>query len=149
MNINIYEQLFDLLAFMVTGIVIGLLFDIFRIIRRSFKTSDFITYIEDIIFWLLAGCILLFTIFTFNNGQIRIYIFIGLILGISIYILIFSKYFIKISVAILTFIKKVFYFPIHIIKKAIKKIIIQPYSFILQKIKKNMTKWIKKPIEKS
>ena len=115
MNLNIYNQLFNLFIFIITGIVIGILFDTFRIIRKSFKTPDLVTYIEDIVFWILAGCILLFTIFTFNNGEIRIYIFAGLILGLSIYLLTLSKYFIKINVIILTFTKKIIYYPISII----------------------------------
>ncbi len=147
MNINIYHQLFNLLAFTITGVSIGILFDIFRITRRSFKTPDFITYIEDIIFWILTGVILLFTIFTFNNGELRIYIFIGLIFGLCLYILTLSKYFIKISVKILNFIKKILYTPIRMIVNFIKKFIIGPFFSCIKKIKENMTKWIKKPIQ--
>lgn len=144
MNINVYYQLFNLLAFTITGIAIGVLFDIFRIIRKSFKTPDFITYIEDIIFWILTGAILLFTIFTFNNGEIRIYVFVGLILGLCIYILTLSKYFIKISVRILMIMKKILYTPIRIVMSLISKFILKPLSTFSQKIKGNMTKWIKK-----
>ena len=43
------------------------------------KNNEVITYIEDISFWLIAGCILLYSIFVFNNGELRLYIFIGLI----------------------------------------------------------------------
>lgn len=149
MNINVYHQLFNLFAFTATGIVIGILFDVFRITRRSFKTPDFITYIEDIVFWLVTGLILLFTIFTFNNGEIRIYIFVGLILGLCLYILTISKYFIKISVMILNIIKKLLYSPIYIIINFVRKIIIHPIWVVLEKIKGNMTKWIKKPIHKT
>lgn len=149
MNNNIYHQLFNLFVFTLTGIMIGILFDIFRITRKSFKTPDFVTYIEDIIFWILTGTILLFTIFTFNNGEIRLYIFVSLLLGLSFYILTFSKYFIKTSVRILEFIKKILYIPIHIIINFTKNFIIRPFPFIYQKIKTKMTKWIKKPISKT
>ena len=40
------------LIFTLDGILIGLLFDLFRILRKSFKTADVVTYIEDTIFWL-------------------------------------------------------------------------------------------------
>ena len=70
------EQLLCLIAFTVTGIVIGVLFDVFRILRRSFKTADWLTTLQDILFWILAGFITLFSIFKFNNGEIRSYIFI-------------------------------------------------------------------------
>ncbi len=144
MNINIYHQLFNLFAFIITGIIIGILFDIFRIIRKSFKTPDFVTYIEDIIFWILAGFVLLFTIFTFNNGEIRVYIFFSLILGLFIYMLTLSKYFIKVNVTILQFIKKVIKFPLQILVNFTKKFFIFPITTIMKKVRENLTKWIKK-----
>ena len=90
------SELYTFLLFILTGISIGILFDIFRILRRSFKTIDFITYIQDFLFWILAGVILLYSIFSFNNGELRAYIFIGVIMGVILYMLILSKYFIKI-----------------------------------------------------
>ena len=100
---EVYNQLFCLLIFIITGIVIGILFDIFRILRKSFKTADWITYLQDILFWVLAGCVMLFSIFTFNNGEIRSYVFIGIILGIILYMLSISRFFVKFSVAIIKF----------------------------------------------
>ncbi len=49
--------------------MIGLLFDCFRVLRKSFKTSDFVTYIEDIFFWIIAGMITLYFIFIYNNRR--------------------------------------------------------------------------------
>ena len=112
MNVTIYHQLYILLIFSITGIFIGVLFDAFRILRKSFKTPDVITLIEDIIFWILVGAILLFSIFKFNNGELRSYLFIGLIIGIVLYISTISRYMIKISVTILTTIKAILSFPI-------------------------------------
>jgi len=87
LNISIYNQIYNLLIFFLIGILIGIVFDLFRVIRRTFKTGDFVTYIEDILFWILVGLILVFSIFFFNNGNLRSYIFIGLILGVIIYML--------------------------------------------------------------
>lgn len=143
MNLNIYNQLFNLFIFIITGIVIGILFDIFRIIRKSFRTPDIITYIEDIVFWIATGCILLFTIFTFNNGEIRIYVFIGLIFGLVMYMLTLSKYFIKVNVTILNIIKKVVWYPISIIYNFIKKIIFRPLYHIFINVREKIAKLFK------
>ena len=129
------NQLYIMICFVLTGIVIGILFDIFRIIRKSFKTSDIITYIHDFLFWILTGAILLFSIFTFNNGELRGYIFIGIILGIVLYILIFSKYFINFFVTIITFIKKIVSYPIKIIYKFVTKYIYSPLCNIFCRLK--------------
>lgn len=136
MNVNIYNQFYNLLIFIITGIVLGILFDIFRIIRKSFKTPDFITYIEDIIFWIVAGSILLFSIFQFNNGEIRNYVIIGLILGSSIYLLTISKYFIKINVKLLNLIKSIIEFPIQLIYQFLDKILLNPINKLFHKMLK-------------
>ena len=100
------NQAYLFLVFTINGIIIGLLFDIFRILRRSFKTYDYITYVEDVLFWILTGFILLYSIFTFSNGEIRFYMFLGVFLGCLIYMLVFSKYFININVKIILILKK-------------------------------------------
>ena len=58
--------------FILNGFIIGILFDMFRSFRKILKTPDFITYIEDVIFWILTGIILLFTIFTFNKNPVTL-----------------------------------------------------------------------------
>ena len=144
---EVCNQLFCLLIFILTGLVIGILFDIFRILRKSFKTADFITYLEDIIFWILTGCIMLFSIFIFNNGEIRSYVFIGIAIGIILYMLVISRFFIRISVNIIKFIKRILSYPIKLIKNVVTKIILKPTLKILKNIHdltKNKPKHINK-----
>ncbi len=131
--LDVYNQLFCLFVFIITGIVIGILFDIFRISRKSFRTADWITSMQDILFWILTGCIMLFSIFTFNNGEIRSYVFIGILLGVIIYMLLISRFFIKYSVIIITFLKKILSYPINLIEKVIRKFIIRPICYFIGK----------------
>lgn len=145
------NQAYLFLMFTINGIIIGLLFDIFRILRRSFKTSDIITYLQDILFWILTGLILLYSIFTFSNGEIRFYMLLGVFLGCLIYMLMFSKYFININVKIILVLKKVIgkilsiiIIPIKIIIKFIKKIFFKPINFVTINIKKIKTNYQKK-----
>ena len=71
----VVKQTYLFLMFLLNGLIIGIFFDFFRILRKSFNTSDIVTYIEDFLFWLLTGILILYSIFTFNNGEIRIYMF--------------------------------------------------------------------------
>lgn len=137
------NQAFLFVIFVINGILIGILFDIFRVLRKSFKTSDIITYIEDIMFWIGAGVLTLYFIFCYNNGEIRFFIFLGIILGISIYILTISKYFMKVSIIIISTIKniiKIIIYPIKLLINIIKKILFRPISFIIINIRKIFTK---------
>ena len=155
---EVYNQLFCLLIFTITGITIGVLFDIFRILRKSFKTADIVTYLQDILFWLISGGIILFSIFQFNHGEIRSYVFIGIILGVILYMITISKYIIKYSVFIIKWIKKIISYPLHLLKNIIKNFIIRPIIFIfnldkeqgnkIYKKSRNMTRTNKKDKEK-
>ena len=49
-----YTQGQIFILFFLLGIVIGSIYDIFRVIRKNFKTSDFVTQIEDIIFLIIS-----------------------------------------------------------------------------------------------
>lgn len=146
MDNTVINQLYSFLVYIISGVLISLFFDVFRILRKSFKTSDLITYIEDIIFWLATGIFLLYVIFKFNNGEIRAYIFLGIILGVAIYILLFSKYFIKFNVKLINILKKIILKTLNIIiypLKILKKNIIKPISFITINIRKSITKFYK------
>lgn len=141
------------LIFIINGIIIGLIFDFFRILRRSFKTHDIITYIEDILFWIITGFILLYSVFTFNNGEIRLYMFLAVILGSILYMLIFSSFIIKVNVKIIclfkNILKKILYiilFPFIYLFKILKKVIFKPISFIviyIRSFKNKLNKSIK------
>ncbi len=131
MNNIIVNQAYLFLIFILNGIFIGIIFDIFRILRKSFETPNLVTYIEDCIFWILSAMSVLYTLFVFNNGEIRGYMFIGLLLGIAVYMLFFSKAIVKISVKVITFFKEILY--------KIFKIIMYPVKIIFEAIKKTIT----------
>ena len=132
------------IAFILNGFLIGIIFDCFRILRKSFKTPDFVTYIEDVLFGIITGLLILYSIFKFNNGELRFYLFLGIFMGLLLYLLIFSKVFIKICVFIIAIIKKIINFiviiPIKFICTLLKKIFFKPIVFICISFKKGLKK---------
>ena len=117
------NQAYLFLVFSMTGVVIGVLFDFFRILRRSIKTSNIITYTEDVLFWILTGLLILYNIWYFNNGEIRIFMFLGIIMGVLIYMSTLSNILIKIFTKILQTIIKVLELPLKAIISFFRKII--------------------------
>lgn len=147
-------QIYSFFTYLISGMIIGIFFDVFRILRKSFHTPDIITYIEDILFWLFTGAFLIVVLFKFEDGQIRFYNIVGLFIGIIIYMLSISKFFIKINVAIITFIKDIVYkiikiilYPIKFIFKMLRKIC-TPFTFFVINIKKIVSNCKKKMIKK-
>ncbi len=70
------EQVF--IFFFIIGIIIGIIFDIFKVLRKSFKTSDIVTFVEDLIFIILSGILTIFGILKLNGGEIRFFLFLGI-----------------------------------------------------------------------
>lgn len=141
------NQAYLFFIFIINGILTGLLFDFFRISRKVFKTSNFVTYVEDIIFWILTGCSVLYSIFVFNNGELRLYMFLGIILGAVFYMLFISSYIIKINIKIINIIKKIakaIFMPIMFIINLIRRMFKKPITFLFINMRK-IQNIIKKP----
>ena len=133
------NQSYTFLLFLIDGLIIGFMFDIFRILRLSFKTSNLLTYIEDLFFWIITGIIIIYTIYIFCDGIIRIYMFLGILIGVLLYILTISKYIVNSSVKAILFIKKVLFKilkPLIWIKNFLKKLFIKTSHFLSIKYKK-------------
>lgn len=133
------------LIFTIDGVLIGIIFDIFRILRKTIKTSDFVTYIEDFLFWIITSIILFYSIFTYNNGELRFFMFLAVILGFVLYICTISSYLIKINLKIINVIKRIFlklfeiiYKPLIKTFKILKKVIFKPILFVIINIRKNI-----------
>ena len=117
------DQAYLFIVFSLTGVVIGILFDFFRILRRSFKTSNIITYVEDVLFWILTGVLILYNIWYFNNGEIRIYMFLGIIMGLLIYMLTLSNIIVSLFSKILKMLIRILEIPFKTIISIFHKII--------------------------
>ena len=120
MNNNLYTQIVILFHFFITGIKDGFIFDIFRAQRKCIKTPDVITAIQDFLYWILIGVILVYTIIIYTNGEVRVYMLIGTVLGALLYFRFLSK----IAINILSRIFSCVLFPfkkINKLKKLIKK----------------------------
>ena len=122
------NQAYLFLVFSLTGVVLGVLFDFFRVLRKTFKTGDFVTYIEDILYWILAGIIILYNIWFFNDGEIRVFMILGILMGAIIYCLTLSPIFIKIDYFFMKKIKGVFTLLYNILKI--------PIEFMINLLKK-------------
>jgi spore cortex biosynthesis protein YabQ len=116
---------FQSFVFMFTvygGIIIGILYDIYRVLKGSKKGDGLITSIWDFLFLFAAMVVVLWALFSSNYGDIRAYVFIGFVVGFFLYDRILSR----VAVALFIFIRKnvIFFF------KTTNSIMIMPFKFI-------------------
>lgn len=143
------NQAYIFMVFTIVGVIIGVLFDIFRILRKTFKTKDIVTYIEDIVFWLITGMIIVYAMYVFCDGELRFFMILGIIIGATMYMLTISKYVIMVSVFLINIVKKVLIYPVMLILRVAKKVIFRPIMFICINIRKNILQNIGKKISQN
>ena len=128
MEVSVSEQLYVFLAMSVCGACSGVVFDIFRVIRKTFSCSNLTTSLSDILFWLIISLGMFFALFSISGGEIRWHEAIGVVLGSIIYFLTISRLFMTVFGALMCFVVKIFL--------TILKIILTPLVFLYKMIKR-------------
>ena len=109
----------------ISGIFSGILFDSFKIIRRSFKKSAHFTDLCDGLFWTVYACFFIWWIFRINDGELRWFVFSGIILGASAYFVLLSRVVVIMGVFLLGLVKKILLM--------ITEILLFPVRFVIKK----------------
>lgn len=128
MEISVSEQLYVFLTMVLTGAGAGMLFDLFRVIRASFHTRALSVNLFDLLYWLVMSISVFLILFMVNNGELRWYEVIGLVLGCVIYFLSLSALFQRVIKTLLRFFAKIFL--------TIFKIVLTPAVFLYKMIKR-------------
>ncbi|WP_242850139.1 spore cortex biosynthesis protein YabQ [Clostridium polynesiense] len=106
------------------GIITGMIFDFYRIIR-GIKTVKYLIIIEDTLFWILCSLVVFVFLLYTQYAVLSVYVYIYLILGIIFYLWMFSKYFIAVEIAIIK--------NTSILMRILIKYIVYPFKFIFYK----------------
>ena len=122
MSVNISHEALVFLASFISGIIIGIVYDIFKVFGFYSKKKNFLFTLYDIIFLLLFSIIIISVFYIFNSYELRWFMFIGLILGLILYIMLISKAFIYLFGKLIAIILKIF--------KFIFKILLTPTQFL-------------------
>lgn len=120
-NIQFRIILYALLA----GILTGLMFDLYRIIRGS-KVPKAIIVIEDILFWVLASMIIFAFLLYTNYAFLGVYVYAFMLISLGLYMKFVSNRCIRFELEVVNGVGKVF--------RIIFKNIIYPFKIIFYNI---------------
>lgn len=81
--INLQHQM--LLVSLVLGGGMGLTYDLLRCFRRIIPQGLIFVSIEDFLYWFIWTMVIIDSIVSYNYGEIRIYIFIFILVGFIVY----------------------------------------------------------------
>jgi len=94
-------------ATILVGAAIGLLYDIFRIFRKTAPHTGLAVQLEDLLFWLTATGLTFYYMLHRNSGEIRPFALLGIGLGLVLYFATISRLVLVVFVSVVNYIKKV------------------------------------------
>ncbi len=88
---------FDMIIYpFISGFIIGVFFDIYRIIRGK-ERIKIISILEDVLFWILCSLSIFIFLLKFNYGFLNVYVYIFILIGIFTYFSVLSKRLLKLE----------------------------------------------------
>lgn len=139
MLISVSSQAYVFLWSIIGGALIAFVYDLFRIKRKTVRTVNILTHIEDLVYWILVALIMFGVVYYSNEGEIRGYIFIGTIIGVTLYTLLLSKAVMASCLLVISVISRIFLtmwkivtFPVRLVLK----ILAGPVKYVLKLLKK-------------
>ena len=79
----------------ILGCTVIFSYDCIRVFRRVLKHKQWLTAVEDFIFWVTWAMVVYRMLYRFDYGSIRSYSIVGMIFGICLYGFCISRYFVK------------------------------------------------------
>ena len=88
--VSLYEQLNSFLVTVGTGLIMGLVYDVYWLVRYYLHFRKIGTGLGDLIFWSITTALAFFLLLVGNWGEVRLYVFIGMLVGLGLYLHWFS-----------------------------------------------------------
>lgn len=128
MVISISEQFMLVLFSITAGIITGILFDSYRLIRGISNVNKVITFIEDTLFWIFASIVVFVFLVYENYAYIGMYVYMCIAIGIYLYIKAISRFYINSQYKVFKVLGKVL--------RITKNFVLYPFEFIIYSFKR-------------
>jgi len=125
-QVEFSAQVHTFMLIAASSVLLGLLFDTYRVLRGHFRPPWIVTSVADLLYWLVAVCIAFLALLFGNWGELRFYVFIAMLSGVAAYYRLASRHAIKIIVLLL----KLFFSLWHTIKRTVLFTVVKPVVFV-------------------
>ncbi len=133
MEIHVTSQGLVFLVMMLCGIAGGLLFDFFRAVRKLIRMNVLWVGLCDLLFWLLCTIAVFYAARLTNQGELRWYEFIGILLGLALYFLLFGSLVVQGLTVLLRTVAKILLFIIKLFLIPVR-LFVRPILFLFRKM---------------
>lgn len=109
----------------------GVVFDGYRVVSNELRLPRWWLPVLDMMYWMAAALIVFRVLYASNNGEVRAYVFLGLLIGVLSYYWLFSKSVIAIVKWTIGAIKTL----VRFIFKCIEFVIVKPILLLYKLVK--------------
>ncbi|MCY9672080.1 spore cortex biosynthesis protein YabQ [Bacillus pumilus] len=120
-------QFYTMLSMVAMGIWLGASLDTYKLFVNREKTAKWLLIIHDLLFWLVQGLLFFYVLLLTNEGEFRVYIFLAVVLGFSMYQALMKQLYMN----ILKFMVMCVYQAALILKRLVKSIVFQPIRWLM------------------
>lgn len=78
-------------ATILTGALLGVLFDLYRVLRGVMRPRGYVTAATDLLYWIVATAVTVLALLLCNWLELRLYVFLGLVSGAAAYYRLLSR----------------------------------------------------------
>ncbi|NLJ59569.1 MAG: hypothetical protein GX338_01335 [Firmicutes bacterium] len=89
---TVQSQLVGLAVTVFAGVIMGALFDLYRVARWALRPGRLFTVICDVIFWLFAATVVFMFLLAYSWGEVRFFMLVGFALGFSMYRVVLGRH---------------------------------------------------------
>lgn len=132
MIISISTQIRFIIVSIMAGMVTGVLFDFYRLIRGFKDLNKIVIFIEDTLFWVFAAIIVFIFLMYTNYAYMEMYVYVLLGIGVCLYLKFFSDLLIALHNRLFKVLGRAFRIFIYII--------IYPFQYFIYSIKRKNKK---------
>ncbi|MGD7062979.1 spore cortex biosynthesis protein YabQ [Bacillus altitudinis] len=120
-------QFYTMLSMAAMGIWLGASLDTYKLFVNREKTAKWLLVIHDLLFWVVQGLLFFYVLLLTNEGEFRLYIFLAVALGFSMYQALMKQLYMN----ILKFVMRCIYQTVLVLKRLIMSMVFQPIRWIV------------------
>lgn len=153
-GISLAKQTYNFFVSVGFGFALGIVYDIFFIIRNLVSRFRWVTVLCDCLFTVCASVLSFLLLLIITDGQIRAYVILGELIGFFVYYFSLGVFIVRICdritrflKAVFAFFKKIFIFIFRVVSYPFRKIFAffrRIFKKIYEKMQKNTKKIVKK-----
>ncbi|TFE24119.1 spore cortex biosynthesis protein YabQ [Cohnella luojiensis] len=115
-------------SMMLCGLAMGLVFDVYRVSSHRFHVARWILPALDVVYWAAATLGVFSILLSINQGEVRMYVFLGLGIGVTGYFGVLSGWVIKIAGKLIDIFQSLF----HFLWKLFNTLVLIPFLWIVR-----------------